>query len=285
MIQRMRAQADELVKGIQAELKETRDGGELEADDEDFATLQRRLQVAWLAWRLSVERRKTFGAKSFGFIALTAIFDGMRAIDVWRAENETRDRSETPEPPTSSRSPVLPALGAAQETSQGALRICRQEPIHVTLRAQANAEGDAMGRCFRESQEAYRSGDRARAKELSDQGKLHKAEMEELNKKASEGIFIANNVNRPPHEIDLHSLYVNEAIERTTLALIAARERGDPQLHLIVGRGMHSRDSVGKLRVAIENLMTMYDFTCQPDPRNVGVLIVRLDESRGMDID
>ncbi|KAG8912041.1 hypothetical protein FRC01_005331 [Tulasnella sp. 417] len=89
MIQRMRTQAGELVKRIQMELRDTDDGGELEGDDEDFTTLQRRLQVAWLAWRLSVEQRKTFGAKSFGFIALNAIFDGMRAIDVWRAENET----------------------------------------------------------------------------------------------------------------------------------------------------------------------------------------------------
>ncbi|KAG8915203.1 hypothetical protein FRC00_006648 [Tulasnella sp. 408] len=239
MIQRMRAQADELVKSTQAELREGDDGGELKADDEDFAILQRRLRVAWLAWCLSVELRKTFGAKSFGFIALAAIFDGMRAIDVWRAENETRPRSETPEPSTSSRPPESPALGAAQETTQGG-------PIHATLRAQANAEGDAMGRCFRESREAYRSGDRARAKELSDEGKLHKAEMEELNRKA------------PPHEIDLHGLYVNEAIERANHAIIAARERGDRQLHFIVGRGMHSRDSVGKLRVAIEDLIAMW---------------------------
>ncbi|KAG8912062.1 hypothetical protein FRC01_005314, partial [Tulasnella sp. 417] len=249
MIQRMRVQADELVKRIHVELKEPNEEGELEADDEDFNTLERRLQVAWLAWRLSVEQRKTFGAKSFGFIALTAIFDGMRAIDVWRAENGAGDRSETPEPPTSSRSPALPVLPAPQEAPQ-------EELVYVTLRAQANAEGDAMSKCFRESQEAYRSGDGARAKELSNQGKLHKAEMEELNKKAAEWIFLVRNLDRPPHVIDLHGLYVNEAIERTNLSLIAARERGDRQLHLIVGRGMHSRDSVGKLRVAIENLMT-----------------------------
>ncbi|KAG8900742.1 hypothetical protein FRC00_011554 [Tulasnella sp. 408] len=118
MMQRMREQANELVKRIQVELKNMDEGGELEADEEDFTTLRRRLQVAWLAWRLSAEQRKTFGAKSFGFIALTAIFDAMRAIDVWRAESEPRDRSETPEPPTSSISPALQAQGAARETSQ-----------------------------------------------------------------------------------------------------------------------------------------------------------------------
>lgn len=90
MIQQMRTQADELVKHVQAELKEIGDRTELEPDDEDFATLQRRLQIAWLTWRLSVEQRKTFGAKSIGLIALNVIFDGMRAVDDWRAENETR---------------------------------------------------------------------------------------------------------------------------------------------------------------------------------------------------
>ncbi|KAG8900740.1 hypothetical protein FRC00_011552 [Tulasnella sp. 408] len=135
-IQRMRAQADELVKSTRAELRETDDGAELEADDEDFAILQRRLRVAWLAWCLSVEQRKTFGAKSFGFIALAAIFDGMQAIDVWRAENETRPRSEIPEPSTSSRPVESPALGAAQETTQG--------PFELKLTLKEMLWGDAF---------------------------------------------------------------------------------------------------------------------------------------------
>ncbi|KAG8915200.1 hypothetical protein FRC00_006645 [Tulasnella sp. 408] len=93
MIHRMRTRADELIQRIQMGLNESDDEGEPAAGDEDPTILERRLQVAWLAWCLSVELRKTFGAKSFGFIALTAIFDGMQAIDVWRAENKTRQAS------------------------------------------------------------------------------------------------------------------------------------------------------------------------------------------------
>lgn len=46
-----------------------------------------------------------------------------------------------------------------------------------------------MARCFRESQEAYRSGDGGRAKDLSNEGKRHQADMDRLNKEASDWIF------------------------------------------------------------------------------------------------
>lgn len=38
-----------------------------------------------------------------------------------------------------------------------------------------------------------------------------------------------------PGEIDLHGLYVKEAISRTDLALQQAKQRGDSDVHLIVG--------------------------------------------------
>lgn len=46
-----------------------------------------------------------------------------------------------------------------------------------------------MARCFEESHQAYEGGDGARAKELSNEGKRHKAEMERLNEEASAWIF------------------------------------------------------------------------------------------------
>ena len=47
-----------------------------------------------------------------------------------------------------------------------------------------------MAQCFERSHQAYASGDGARAKELSNEGKRHKQEMERLNKEASEWIYI-----------------------------------------------------------------------------------------------
>ncbi len=51
------------------------------------------------------------------------------------------------------------------------------------------------------------------------------------------GILIsaANNTDSGPNEVDLHGLYVKEAIARTEQAIQDAKQRGDPNVHLIVG--------------------------------------------------
>lgn len=46
-----------------------------------------------------------------------------------------------------------------------------------------------MARCFEESQRAYTSGDGAKAKVLSNEGKEHKAKMEQLHAEASSWIY------------------------------------------------------------------------------------------------
>ena len=46
-----------------------------------------------------------------------------------------------------------------------------------------------MGRAFEESKRAYESGDGASAKQLSEEGKRHKTEMENLNSQASDWIY------------------------------------------------------------------------------------------------
>ncbi|CCO29440.1 Smr domain-containing protein C11H11,03c [Rhizoctonia solani AG-1 IB] len=112
-----------------------------------------------------------------------------------------------------------------------------------------------MSRAFDASQDAYQSGDGAKAKELSNEGKRHKAEMERLNKEASDWIFEQVNLDSAPDELDLHGLYVKEAIERTEAAVEAAQTRGDQQIRIIVGKGLHSQGRVAKLKPAIEELM------------------------------
>ncbi|KAF7782521.1 hypothetical protein Agabi119p4_1897 [Agaricus bisporus var. burnettii] len=158
---------------------------------------------------------------------------------------------------------------------------------HLTLRARAAEEGDAMARYFQESHQAYASGNRALAKDLSNKGKEHRNRMEDLNRQASDRIFTENNKDRGPHEIDLHGLYVNEAITRTDLALGQARARGETELHLIVGKGLHSKNGVAKLKPAIEDLMRKHQLSAQLDPNNAGVLIVHLGSSHrhGVDAD
>lgn len=48
---------------------------------------------------------------------------------------------------------------------------------------------------------------------------------------------------------------MKEAIARTEAAVQAAQNRGDEEIHIIVGKGLHSQGHVAKLKPAIEDLM------------------------------
>ncbi|KAG7446390.1 DUF1771-domain-containing protein [Guyanagaster necrorhizus] len=157
----------------------------------------------------------------------------------------------------------------------------QQNEYYIDLRARANKEGDEMAKCFSESHEAYSCGDGARAKELSSQGKKHQQKMEQLNKEASDWIFVENNRDSKPGEIDLHGLYVKEAIARTDIVLEEAKQRGDSEIRLIVGKGLHSKGGAAKIRPAVENVMRKHQLVAELDPSNSGVLVVHLNGARG----
>ncbi|KAI0035896.1 hypothetical protein K488DRAFT_68093 [Vararia minispora EC-137] len=121
-------------------------------------------------------------------------------------------------------------------------------PHYVDLRDLARSKGEEMVRAFAASQQAYTSGKRALAKELSKKGHFHKSEMERLNLEASEWAFHNCNAGNPPGEVDLHGLHVKEAIEYTDRAIQEARQRGEGEIRLIVAGS-------AKLKPAIKSLM------------------------------
>lgn len=133
-----------------------------------------------------------------------------------------------------------------------------------------------MAICFQQSHEAYSHHEGALAKELSEKGKKHERTMEALNAEASAWIFRENNLDSKPGELDLHGLYVKEAISYSDKAIKEARQRGDSQIRLIVGKGLHSNGHVAKIKPALENLMTQLNLPNEVDPQNAGVLIVQL---------
>jgi Domain of unknown function (DUF1771) len=63
------------------------------------------------------------------------------------------------------------------------------------LRTRANEEGDAMARCFKDSKRAYEDHNGALAKELSNKGRAHQKEMNDLNAQASDWIFKGNSIS------------------------------------------------------------------------------------------
>ncbi|KAJ3529212.1 hypothetical protein NMY22_g9085 [Coprinellus aureogranulatus] len=152
---------------------------------------------------------------------------------------------------------------------------------YKSLRARANEEGDKMARSFSQSHDAYNRGDHAAAKEFSNMGKEHQRRMEQLNKEASDWIYRDRFSERDfqdsaADEIDLHGLYVKEALARTEQALENARRNGQSEVKLIVGKGLHS-SSGAKIKPAIEDLMRKYQLDAEIDPSNAGVLVVRMN--------
>ncbi|KAL7005262.1 hypothetical protein EMMF5_005235 [Cystobasidiomycetes sp. EMM_F5] len=130
-----------------------------------------------------------------------------------------------------------------------------QDPHYIALRNQAIQEGNLMHQAFDGASRAHQAGDGARAKQLSTQGHTHQQRKDDLNRQAADFIFNANNRSQPPGSIDLHGLFVQEAIERTERAVQTAQSQGLSQLRVITGKGIHSQNHVAKIKPAIEQLM------------------------------
>ncbi|KAI0370669.1 hypothetical protein BV20DRAFT_966157 [Pilatotrama ljubarskyi] len=135
-----------------------------------------------------------------------------------------------------------------------------------------------MARSFEESQVAYQLGNHGRARELSEAGNAARLEMERLNEEASEGIFKVNNINSQPGEVDLHGLYVGEAIRYADQAVQKAIARGDSKIRLVVGKGLHSTAGMPKLKPAVEKYLREKGHEAEVDERNPGVLVVSVGD-------
>ncbi|KAJ1302376.1 hypothetical protein OPQ81_001189 [Rhizoctonia solani] len=149
-----------------------------------------------------------------------------------------------------------------------------RDPHYEQLRARARQAGDSMSKSFEESQKAYKSGERAKAKQLAEAGKRYQAEMQRLNAEASE--WVHKQLNSGDRDgLDLHGLHVNEAVKRTESAIRDAQKRGDEELRIIVGRGSHSEGQRAKIKPAIEELLSKKHLHSWTDTRNAGVLVVQ----------
>ncbi|KAG2074587.1 hypothetical protein BDR04DRAFT_1150877 [Suillus decipiens] len=144
-----------------------------------------------------------------------------------------------------------------------------------SLRLKAIQEGDRMGKCFKERNEAKAKNDRQRIKELNQRGEAHRENMMLLNKEASAKIFQENKQNRR-NEVDLHGLYVAEAKSYFDIAVQEARDREESSLRVIVGKGNHSDNNTPKIKPAIQAHGESLGLSIAVDPRNDGCLIVSL---------
>ncbi|KAK3692671.1 smr domain-containing protein [Podospora appendiculata] len=130
------------------------------------------------------------------------------------------------------------------------------EAEYDRLRDLARKEGDKMKQCFDRAHETYERGDRAEAKELSEEGKQHQQKKNAYNKQASEYIFRENNAQGriADDTIDLHGQFVEEAEDIVEARIRDAQARGQTHLHIIVGKGNHSTGRVQKIKPRVEQI-------------------------------
>ncbi|KAI8082585.1 uncharacterized protein B0P05DRAFT_596034 [Gilbertella persicaria] len=154
------------------------------------------------------------------------------------------------------------------------------------LRQLAHEEAEKRNNFYAQSQEAYKSGNGAEAKELSNKGHHHDNLMKQYNQRAADHIFAAHmlivkNQGRPRNEIDLHGLFIKEASEKVEEAIRRCQDHGDENLVIIVGKGLHSPNQIAKLKPAIIELVKKYNVSCQPNIPNPGCLFVEFGKGTG----
>jgi hypothetical protein len=128
--------------------------------------------------------------------------------------------------------------------------------------------------------------------ELSEKGKFHDRQCKVYNSQAADYVFRTNNARCGPDEIDLHGLYVEEAMDVFEIRIKACEQRHDDHLHVyvsllhnadlyrIVGKGIHSLNHIQKLRPAIEKLCQKHQFKYYVE-ENEGRILVKFGEGAG----
>ncbi|KAL6157622.1 hypothetical protein ACJQWK_07432 [Exserohilum turcicum] len=130
------------------------------------------------------------------------------------------------------------------------------EAEYDRLRDLARQEAAKRSSCFDRAHQAYEAGDGATAHELSQEGKRHAEKMEQYNRQARDFIFRENNAEGrvASDTIDLHGLFVEEAEDVLEERIKVARQQGQTHLHVIVGKGNHSKNHVQKIKPRVEQV-------------------------------
>ncbi|KAH9083559.1 hypothetical protein EDB83DRAFT_2212617 [Lactarius deliciosus] len=202
-------------------------------------------------------------------------------------------------PPTYSHSQTVPRTSAPSDDSRNVRHTRTPSQTHLSsipsdalavvedldfakkLREKARRSGQEMAEAYSQANSAQRIGDCWGAQEYRQQGDAHKSVMEELDERAARIIFRENNKDRKNGEkIDLHGLFVAEAVGFVNQLLQYGESRGDQVMCFIVGKGLHSDAGRARIRPALEDLCTERGLGHSLDPHNAGVLIVRLNRQR-----
>ncbi|CAE6457458.1 unnamed protein product [Rhizoctonia solani] len=133
---------------------------------------------------------------------------------------------------------------------------------------------------------AWKAGQKSTAKTLSERGKHFGAQVERYNERASKEIFLSLNATyysgtkEALEKIDLHGLFVNEALVYAQNHLDMCRDAGVTQTSIITGRGNNSKDGIAKIKPAVEGLLVREGLGDRFHWENEGCVAVNVPRGR-----
>lgn len=126
------------------------------------------------------------------------------------------------------------------------------------------------------SQKAWIDGNKAEAKKYSEKGDENRQNMEYFNKEAAKLAFLKHNDEKKGNELDLHGLTVEEAEVILEDNVEKMKKKGEKELLVIVGKGLHSREEGPKLKDLVMNYAMIMNYKYKLDDKNQGCIILYL---------
>jgi len=136
----------------------------------------------------------------------------------------------------------------------------RKEQPYVTdqveeLRDKAGAYHDKVVSCAKRSQEAWQKGDKGDAHTLSEEKKSWQKKKEDANRRAAK-LILEPQKWQTTGEIDLHGLYLDEALDATKEFLKYWSKKASRDTVLVItGAGHHSENNKAVIRPKVERLL------------------------------
>jgi DNA-nicking Smr family endonuclease len=146
-----------------------------------------------------------------------------------------------------------------------------------SLRQKADQLQSQSTQVSKQSQWEYQHGSKSEAKKLSDQKKTLYNEMNQKRIQAADLIFQHYNRNRPVDAIDLHGLYVAEALEYLQRKIDECRIKNISTLQVIAGMGNHSTDNIAKIKPKVEEFARRNHLDITPFP---GYVVLNLTQNK-----
>lgn len=123
---------------------------------------------------------------------------------------------------------------------------------------------------------AHQSGDITQAKELSALARKYSTSGAKYNEEAARYAFSEANRDVARDEINLHGLYVNEALACLEARIRRSVAQRQNYLQIIVGKGNHSKDNIAKIKPAVESYCDRRNLEYRVMPENTGIIVVHI---------